>query len=278
MKSTLLSLAALLMAGAASSALAQGQPQIQNGGPMWNAARQAQARQAQAQHPQGQRPEGQHPQGQRPEGQPQQPGPHGQPQGARPGQPPQPQGGPQGWNRPEGAARPGGEHRNWSQPGRGQPGPGQAAPDRRGPERWDRDHHNGDHWDGDHRDDHRGGDHRDWNRPGEGRGPDWNRYDRGGPPPNAQRWAPRRYPPVYSSPSRYRAPYWRPPEGFYVRAWRYGEILPRGWYGPDYALFDWWSFGLPQPPPGYEWVRVGADALLIDDYGRIFQVVRAVFW
>jgi Ni/Co efflux regulator RcnB len=253
MKSRLFSLAALLMTGAASGALAQGQPQIQNGGPMWNAARQAQAHQGQ--HPQGQPPQGQPPQGQPPQGQPPQHGPHGPPQGAPPARPGQP-------------SRPGGERQNWSQPG-----PGQRGPDHR-----DGDHHDGgqrDHWDGDRR----GGDHRDWSRRGDNRGPDWNRYDRGGPPPrNAPRWAPRRYPPVYSSPSRYRAPYWRPPEGFYARAWRYGEILPRGWYGPDYALFDWWSFGLPEPPPGYEWVRVGADALLVDDYGRIFQVVRAVFW
>jgi Ni/Co efflux regulator RcnB len=274
MRSRLFSLAALLMSGAASTALAQGQPQIQNGGPMWNAARQAQERQGQARQEQAQHPQGQRPPGPPPQGQPPHPGG---------------QGGPQGWNGHHGGPGQAGP----GQPGPGQPGPGrpaqpnpgQAIPDHRGPDRADRDHRDGgqrDRWDGDRRDHwdgDRGGDHRDWNRPGDHRGPDWNRYDRGGPPPrNAPRWAPRRYPPVYSSPSRYHGGYWRPPEGFYVRAWRYGEILPRGWYGPDYALFDWWSFGLPEPPPGYEWVRVGADALLIDDYGRIFQVVRAVFW
>ena len=41
---------------------------------------------------------------------------------------------------------------------------------------------------------------------------------------------------------------------------------------------DWWSYGLPEPPYGYDWVRVGPDALLVDYSGRIVQVVRAVFW
>ena len=268
MKSRLFTLAALLMASAASGALAQNQPQIENGGPMWNAAQAAKARQAQGEQPgQPQAPEhGSHrpPQGAAPAPQPGQP-PRPQPQPAR--QPPQlgPQGGQPNANRPNYGRPPGGDRQNWGQhggpgrpnPGQPGPGPGQPGPDPR--DRYDRDH-------------------RDWSRPNEGRGPDWDRYDRGGPPPNAQRWAPRRYPPVYNSPSRYRGAYWRPPEGFYVRSWRYGEVLPRGWYGPDYRLFDWWSFALPEPPPGYDWVRVGPDALLVDDYGRIYQVVRGVFW
>jgi len=278
MKSRLFSLAALLMAGAATGALAQGQPTIENGGPMYNAGQAAKARQAQAQaQAQQQRP---------PEH-----GPHRPPQAPQPpqaGPPPQPAHQPP---QPSGAP-PAGERQNWNghgpgRPGPGQPGPGQAGPDHR--DHWDRGH-----WDGDPRgddprgddrrgddrrgDDRRGDGRRDWNRPGDGRpGPDWEHYDRG-PPPNAPRWAPRRYPPAYNSPSRYRGPSWRPPEGYYVRTWRYGEVLPRGWYGPDYQLFDWWSFALPAPPPGYDWIRIGRDALLVDDYGRIYQVVRGVFW
>lgn len=279
MKSRLLTLAALLMASAASGALAQGQPQIENGGPMWNAGQAAKARQAQAQAGQSQAPEhGPHrpPQpapgaqaGQPAHPQPQQPAP----QPPQPGQPGPYRGAPSNWNRPDNGRPPGGDRQDWNQHGGpGRPNPGQPGPDRRDNDprdRYDRDRYDRDHHDRDHH---------DWNRPGEARDPDWDRYDRGRPPPNAQRWAPRRYPPIYSSPSRYRGPYWRPPEGFYVRAWRYGEVLPRGWYSPDYRLFDWWSFGLPEPPPGYDWVRVGPDALLVDYSGRIFQVVRAVFW
>jgi Ni/Co efflux regulator RcnB len=33
------------------------------------------------------------------------------------------------------------------------------------------------------------------------------------------------------------------------------------------------------PPIGYVWVRVGHDALLVDEFnGRVVQVVRYVFW
>ena len=292
MKSKLFSLAALLLAGASSSAFAQDQP-IQNGGPMYNAGQAAKARQAQAHQAQanpapgapgapGQAHQhGQHPPqaGQPPQAQPAQPA-------QRPPQPPQQQnarpqpGGPGG---PSFRGGPGDHHggnpqgdgrQNWNGrgPGPGQPAPGQPAPGRPSPDRHDGERFDGDRRDGDHR-----GDHGDWNRPGDGRGQDWD-HNHGRGPHDGPQWAPRRYPPIYNSPSRYRGPYWRPPSDYYARAWRYGEILPRGWYGPDYQLMDWWSFGLPEPPPGYDWVRMGRDALLVDDYGRIYQVVRSVFW
>lgn len=67
--------------------------------------------------------------------------------------------------------------------------------------------------------------------------------------------------------------------GFYVRSWGYGDVYPRAWYGPEYFIVDAWRYDLPLPPPGFEWVRSGADALLIDEYtGRIVQIVRDVFW
>jgi Ni/Co efflux regulator RcnB len=77
---------------------------------------------------------------------------------------------------------------------------------------------------------------------------------------------------------RFHGPEWRPPRGYYYRAWRYGEVLPRGWYGEDYSI-DWSDYDLPEPPPGFDWIRTGADALLVEEgSGRIVQVVRAVFW
>ena len=80
------------------------------------------------------------------------------------------------------------------------------------------------------------------------------------------------------SPYRYRYG-WRPPSGFYSRDWRFGEYLPRSWYGAGWWLEDPWAFRLPLPPPGYGWVRSGDDALLIDRHtGRVVQVVRDVFW
>jgi Ni/Co efflux regulator RcnB len=41
---------------------------------------------------------------------------------------------------------------------------------------------------------------------------------------------------------------------------------------------DYWLFGLEIPPAGYEWVRVGADALLVNIVdGEILQVEYGVF-
>ena len=96
---------------------------------------------------------------------------------------------------------------------------------------------------------------------------------------DSPRWDARRYPRIYSSPHRYRVPAYRPPSGFYARSWGFGEVLPRGWYTPEYRLMDWWAYDLPMPPPGFSWVRVGPDVLLVDDFtGRVVQVVRYVFW
>ena len=88
-----------------------------------------------------------------------------------------------------------------------------------------------------------------------------------------------RAPPVFWSQNRYRIGGYRAPYGYYVRTWGFGEFLPRGWWGQDYWIGDFLDYGLPYPPPGYEWVRVGGDALMIDRYtGRIVQVVRGIFW
>jgi Ni/Co efflux regulator RcnB len=141
--------------------------------------------------------------------------------------------------------------------------------------RWnggDRERHDGDRNRGDRNNDRRDGDRRDGERHDGNRG-GWNRDDHGRP-----HWDHNRYPPVYRSTHRYRHA-WRPPIGFYVRSWGYGDILPLGWYAPEYRLYDWWNYDLPAPPPGYEWVRVGYDALLVDQFdGRVVQVVRLVFY
>ena len=133
---------------------------------------------------------------------------------------------------------------------------------------WDRNRNDGNRHDGDRRDwDRRDHDGRDWNR----HGGDDRRYDH-------RRWDHGRYPPVYRSSHRYRHA-WRPPVGFYSRSWGYGDYLPRSWYGGDYWIIDPWQYDLPLPPPGFDWVRVGDDAVLIDRFsGRVVQVVRYIFW
>lgn len=71
--------------------------------------------------------------------------------------------------------------------------------------------------------------------------------------------------------------YHRPP-GWYYRRWVFGEILPAIFWTRDYWIDDFWMFDLPIPPFGYEWVRYGNDALLINTYtGEILEVEYGVF-
>ena len=72
-------------------------------------------------------------------------------------------------------------------------------------------------------------------------------------------------------------PYHRP-SGWHAHVWTHGEILPRAYWAPQYILSDYWLFALEVPPAGYEWVRDGSDALLINiDTGEILQVEYGVF-
>lgn len=109
----------------------------------------------------------------------------------------------------------------------------------------------------------------------------WNNYPSYGGDWNQQRpnFDRRYYGRNYSSPQRYRGYSYRPPSGFYIRSWGYGDLMPRTWYGSQYRLSDWWNYGLPIPPIGYEWVRVGDDVVLVDIFnGRVAQVIHRVFW
>ena len=72
-------------------------------------------------------------------------------------------------------------------------------------------------------------------------------------------------------------PYHRP-AGWVSHHWGYGEILPRAYWSSQYLLADYWLFSLEVPPAGYEWVRDGNDALLVNaDSGEILQVEYGVF-
>jgi hypothetical protein len=259
-------LAAALLVGSASAALAQDQNHHDQGG------------QGQAHHDQGHGGGDHHwngggqphpaPQAQaNPGGQP---GGHGgwtgggdhgsrgpAPGGAPQGPPPQADRHDQGrgpWNG-------GGDRNAW----RGPPPQGQAPP-----QAWQGRHDDGRDWQG-RRDDHdryaggdrRDGDHRGW----------WGGDHHGGP-----QWRPGYYPPSFRAEHHFRIGPWLAPPGWEYRAWSYGEILPVAWWAPRYRLLDWWDYDLPEPPPGFLWIRSGSDALLIDPYGRIVQVVNYIFW
>lgn len=72
-------------------------------------------------------------------------------------------------------------------------------------------------------------------------------------------------------------PYHRPP-GWRAHQWGFGEILPRAYWSSQYLLADYWLFALEVPPVGYEWVRVGNDALLVSTgNGEVLQVEYGVF-
>jgi len=71
---------------------------------------------------------------------------------------------------------------------------------------------------------------------------------------------------------------YRRPAGWTSHRWGYGEILPRAYWAAPYILADYWLFAPEVPPAGYEWVRDGSDALLVNtDTGEILQVEYGVF-
>ena len=43
-----------------------------------------------------------------------------------------------------------------------------------------------------------------------------------------------------------------------------GGYLPRGYLQPNYYVSNWYAYqGLYAPPPGYQWVNVGSDYVLV---------------
>jgi Ni/Co efflux regulator RcnB len=68
------------------------------------------------------------------------------------------------------------------------------------------------------------------------------------------------------------------PTGWYAHRWTYGERLPRAFFAPDYFILDFAAYGLISPWDGYEWVRYGDDALLIDiDTGEVIRTEYDLF-
>lgn len=82
----------------------------------------------------------------------------------------------------------------------------------------------------------------------------------------------------FTAPHAYRIGPYHPPHGYAYHRYAYGQFLPRMYWSSDYLLSDYWLFGLDLPPVGFEWVRYGPDALLIDmTTGEVVQTVYALF-
>jgi Ni/Co efflux regulator RcnB len=95
------------------------------------------------------------------------------------------------------------------------------------------------------------------------------------------RYSPQFFPRVFNPGARFhwRGGFWRGPPGWYYHSWFYGQILPYGWFAPDWWINDYWYYDLPVPPYGYEWVRNGPDALLVNiDTGFVAEVVPGIFY
>ncbi len=193
-------------------------------------------------------------------------GPGFTPRGAQPQQAPQrheaprpaPQAAPQRQAAPQqrqfqhadrGGNRFGGAER---QPGNRQPGNNGFRPDNRRP-------------------DNRSGYYRPGNRP-EWRGPGY-----GGPRHDFSSY--RDFHRNFQASRRFRGPDYRRPAGWYDHRWVFGEFLPSAFWARDYWLDDFAAYDLPPPPYGAVWVRVGNDALLIDqDSGEVITVEYGVFY
>jgi Ni/Co efflux regulator RcnB len=83
----------------------------------------------------------------------------------------------------------------------------------------------------------------------------------------------------FTAPRHFHAGAYHQPAGWYPHRWMFGEFLPAAFWARDYWLINFMDFGLPPPPYGAIWVRVGYDALLIDqDTGEVITVEYGVFY
>ena len=69
------------------------------------------------------------------------------------------------------------------------------------------------------------------------------------------------------------------PQGWHYQRWTYGQVLPAMFWAQNYWISSWANFGLMAPPFGYQWVRYGNDAILVEaSTGQILQVQYGVFY
>ena len=112
---------------------------------------------------------------------------------------------------------------------------------------------------------------------------DWTSYQPGHRPAQWQHYQqdfnPRAYEINRDSEHRYHWRHYVQPRGWYYRRWVYGQTLPMAFWGREYWLDGYASFGLIEPPYGYVWVRYGNDAMLLAvESGLILSVQYGVFF
>jgi len=82
-----------------------------------------------------------------------------------------------------------------------------------------------------------------------------------------------------NAPHRYHDGSYVRPSGWSYQRWTYGQVLPATLRAQNYWIATWANFGLMAPPFGYQWVRYGDDAVLVQtSTGQILQVQYGIFY
>lgn len=84
---------------------------------------------------------------------------------------------------------------------------------------------------------------------------------------------------AFNAPRRYSIGAYYAPPGWTYRRYNVGGRFPLDWLIASIFINNWTAYGLASPPWGYEWVRSGPDALLVDvQTGEVLQVEYSVFY
>lgn len=79
--------------------------------------------------------------------------------------------------------------------------------------------------------------------------------------------------------ARYRGPAYIHPRGYGYQQWGIGYRVPQAYFDNRYWIGDPGYYRLPPAYQGTRWVRIGADALLIDlRAGVVIRAVRGLYW
>jgi Ni/Co efflux regulator RcnB len=63
-----------------------------------------------------------------------------------------------------------------------------------------------------------------------------------------------------------------------IRHWRPGDRLPAAYHARRHVIVKPVAYHLHRPPRGHQWVRVGADAMLVAvGTGVVIEVVHSLF-